>query len=995
MTADLNRRTFVQAAAATGGALLLPRSAAAQAALDLARDGRSPYQIVLPVAASPSQRYAASELQSFFEQITGAKLPVLDDAAPLPAQAILLGLTRHTGALLGTLDLKALGDDGFRLVSRGAHLCLLGGPVRGTLYAVYELLEKHGGCRWYSSFHSAIPRRPTWTLPALDETQRPAFAMREPFWSDMFPGSYAARCKANGNRMELSEQQGGKIRFGGGLFVHTFYPLLPPEEFFGPHPEYYSERNGRRTADYAQLCLTNPKVVELVTARVLERIRKDPGAKLFSVSQNDWHGNCQCAACRAIDEREGSPAGSLIHFVNQVADVVGREFPEVWLETLAYQYTRKPPQALSPRPNVVPRLCTIECDFSKPLPVSTYEQNQRFVADIQGWSKVTDKLYIWDYVTNFAHYTGPHPNFGALQGNVRFFRDNKVVGLFEQGAYQGPHAEFAELRAWLLAKLLWNPDVDTAPLLDDWFGGTYGPAAELVRTYFDELQALVKGPEVRLTCYAPMTAAWYSDAFFQRAAKLFAEAEQRVKDDAPTLWRVKLAGLPVLYAREQRWPAQTVRRVLRDDLLEPQGVDPEYRTLATELLTRLESNNVRIAEGQERHDGVLRNLRSRTVGYRLTTLRSGPLQVGISPDQGGAALTLREGADSYLAPELGGVELVDGRYQWGHDEGIGWKAVEVGAAHQALERGVSGGPWLRRRWELANGGLQATQSWTARGTNGLAPLLRAAVTLGDGIALRLGNGPWQPLAVPPERAEASFAVRGEELQPELTLASSTTGRAVRWRLPQPLPERLVLLVGAPAGSVRLYAPLPPQSLANGAVQEVQWAVRPLTGQTDLPAVAVTPQHQPQRVTIDDGFFSLGRPGEWGALARDAEAPDGWAIKLFNTHYEWCLTWPIDPSRFSPGASYTVRARLKVERSERAGEAFWAGVYDVTRAKGWGQINPSVAEVKPGYQWYDLATWQPESGQYVWVGPGRFDLKGGAKSAIEGLWVDQYEFVQVV
>ncbi|MGF1616068.1 MAG: DUF4838 domain-containing protein, partial [Gammaproteobacteria bacterium] len=45
--------------------------------------------------------------------------------------------------------------------------------------------------------------------------------------------------------------------------------------------------------------------------------------------------------------------------------------------------------------------------------------------------------------TNFRNYIGPFPNILSLQGNVKFFRDQNVVGLFEQGAYQGRHAEFA------------------------------------------------------------------------------------------------------------------------------------------------------------------------------------------------------------------------------------------------------------------------------------------------------------------------------------------------------------------------------------------------------------------------------------------------------------------------------------------------------------------------------------------------------------------------
>ena len=153
--------------------------------------------------------------------------------------------------------------------------------------------------------------------------------------------------------------------------------------------------------------------------------------------------------------------------------------------------------------------------------MSTYEQNRKFVEDIEGWSAITDKLYVWDYTTNFGHYVSPHPNFGCLQGNAQFFRDNHVVGLFEQGAYQAPHAEFAELRAWILAKLLWNPDQDVEPLYRDFFEGYYGPAAKPIRQYFDELQALVKPDENVLQIWSPPTSPYYTDAFFDRAAKLW------------------------------------------------------------------------------------------------------------------------------------------------------------------------------------------------------------------------------------------------------------------------------------------------------------------------------------------------------------------------------------------------------------------------------------------------------------------------------------------
>jgi len=564
--------------------------------------------IVRPANASPSQLHAAGELQKYIEEMTGVKLPIIADDAPLPASAILLGNTRHTAQVLGApVDLKDLGDDGFRLRCRPPHLLILGSPVRGTLYGVYETLERHGGCRWYATWHSVIPRLDTWRLPPFDETQRPAFAMREPFWFNMFDGDLAARNKANGNSMRLGDPHGGKIRFGGGLFVHTFNALCPPDEFFATHPEYFSELNGKRVKDHSQLCLTHPEVLRIVTERLLARIRQDPTAKLFSVSQNDWYNFCTCPACKAIDDREGSPAGTMISFVNQVAEAVEKEFPEVWIETLAYQYTRKPPKTVRPRHNVVPRLCTIECDFSQPLDRSTFDQNRRFVEDIRGWSRITDKLYIWDYTTDFRNYIGPFPNVLALQGNVKFFRDHHVVGLFEQGAYQGRHGDFAELKAWLLAKWLWNPDLPAEPLLADFFKGYYGAAAHLVRRYFDELHSFHNDPSTKpLRIFDDVKKPVIPDSFYARAVTLWEQAEAAVKDSPAHSYNVRMGAVPVLYARLMRMPAPDDIKVWVTQNPRQFDVPPERRNLAAELLARFrEAGNIRISESHDHHQTTL------------------------------------------------------------------------------------------------------------------------------------------------------------------------------------------------------------------------------------------------------------------------------------------------------------------------------------------------------------------------------------------------------
>src|SRR5439155_23480073 len=139
-------------------------------------------------------------------------------------------------------------------------------------------------------------------------------------------------------------------------------------------------------------------------------------ATIISVSQNDTFNNCQCQKCKAIDDAEGSPAATLLLFVNAVAEAIEKDSPQVRIDTLAYQYTRKPPKTIRPRHNVIVRLCSIECNFREPL---DHQSNAAFLADLTEWSKICQRLYIWDYVTDFSHYINPHPNWFVLGPNLR------------------------------------------------------------------------------------------------------------------------------------------------------------------------------------------------------------------------------------------------------------------------------------------------------------------------------------------------------------------------------------------------------------------------------------------------------------------------------------------------------------------------------------------------------------------------------------------------
>jgi hypothetical protein len=520
----------------------------AVSALILATGGKSSYRIVLATNAIPSERYAAEELQRYLEKISGVKPAIVTDAERATSREILLGDNAHLRKLGLDLHLKNLGAEGFVLRTEHDRLIVAGGQPRGTLYGIYTLLDEKLGVRWFTPDEEFVPKTNRVLLPALNETRTPALEYREVFWSEMLhDADFAARHRLNGNHYKLTDKHGGRgaVYFP---FVHSLDSLIPPD-LYKDHPEYFPLINGRRVNGYVQRCLANPDVLALAIKRVRQWLKEHPEANIISVSQNDTGNWCQCATCKALDDAEGSPAASLLRFVNAIAQDIEHDYPAVRIDTLAYQYTRKPPKTIRPRSNVIVRLCSIECCFAHPLATCPSAENQRFRDDIAAWEPVAPKLYIWDYTPNFANYQQPFPNFDALQPNVRFFVQHHVQGLFEQGNYSGGGGgEMEPLRAYLLARLLWNPETDVQKDTDEFLHAYYGQAAPSIRAYVDLLERQVHSDQTHAHIYDPPTAAYLNEAFVSQADKLLAQAEAQADNDR-VRFRVEVARLSIWYVQ--------------------------------------------------------------------------------------------------------------------------------------------------------------------------------------------------------------------------------------------------------------------------------------------------------------------------------------------------------------------------------------------------------------------------------------------------------------
>ena len=535
--------------------LFLCLNAVPSSAHTLFSGGRSSYHIVVAADASTTERYAAEELQNWLQQVGGVKLSVVDERKGVRGKRILVGYGNEVKKLVQTARPKA-DDQGFVYGNVGGDIYIYGGKEIGTLYGVYTFLENEMGCRWYTKDFSIAPRKKRYEFTKLYDKEEPAFQSRDLYYFDAFDADWTLRNKTCG-RKNSKKTNYGKIQVPSEAFwsTHTFNKLCKPDLYFKSHPEYFSLRNGKRTTD--QLCLSNKNVLQICIKSIKEVMTNYPYFMIYSVTQNDNQNPCQCKECKKLVKKFGGESGAMIWFVNQVAAAVEKDFPNKYIGTFAYQYTRSAPQGIKPRQNVVIRLCSIECCFTHSI--RNCRQNTAFLDDMKAWSRISPHLYIWDYVTTFQQYLLPFPNIKVLQSNLQTFRAHNAIGVMEEGSYDVPGGDFAELKAYLLAKLMWNPDVDANAIIDEFINAYYGKAASQMKEYL----ALVNGLVTKDTHLKCMTTIYhgrstYTDAFINRALAILTKAE-KAAESSTIRDRVQLQKMVPAYMQCRVMTKEAVR----------------------------------------------------------------------------------------------------------------------------------------------------------------------------------------------------------------------------------------------------------------------------------------------------------------------------------------------------------------------------------------------------------------------------------------------------
>lgn len=444
---------------------------------------------IRPQNGSTKIAYAASQLQQYVVRATGEFLGMTMKEEP------------HQIVLQTGYEGK---PDGFKISVENGNLYLTGESERGVIYAVWSFLEKCIGWRFFAAkmrFHgqeAGSYMKPVETVlaPEINELndgegyeENPVVVFRDVFGHASVDEEWCVKNRINGDIWGLKnvpDYMGGSESLAS-MGGHSFSELVPASIYFEDHPEYFSFVNGKwhGGADY-QICLTNPEVVEVAVERAKNILRKKPHARYVSVSQNDNNNFCQCENCKKAEEKMGR--GSLLFsFVNKVAEKIEEEFPKVKIHTYSYESgLQNDPIPL--RDNVMVQFCLQYCRGHE-LEDANCKVNSVMSKLLKNMSKKCKEMFIYDYISSEAYIFQHIPDFYRMRKNMRFLADCNVTGIYAEGdifCLNSPCME--ELRAYLFAKLTWNPYMSEEEFtrhINEFLQAYYGAGWKHIKAYMD------------------------------------------------------------------------------------------------------------------------------------------------------------------------------------------------------------------------------------------------------------------------------------------------------------------------------------------------------------------------------------------------------------------------------------------------------------------------------------------------------------------------------
>ncbi|MHC4622803.1 MAG: DUF4838 domain-containing protein [Planctomycetota bacterium] len=474
--------------------------------LTLVDNGTCHVSIHSIVAGGPStvELYAAQQLQEAFQVACGVT-PQINPASPAEVE-IRLG-----AANLFRVGIEHASEQAYTLRRTiDDHIELVGNSKQAVMWAVDDFCKQILHVSWPISTDVMVlqgGQLSTVTVEQICKVQAPDFPIRgwiiganiDGYHYDDTIGKWMAHNRQNTlhNRIDYMHQGGGyDMMLSRGITVdttmHTYAMLVPADEYYDEHPEYYPLIDGVRVRPpdppiNVQLCISNHDVCDIIIGKIVQGFAEYPDVDVFGVGQNDSRGGlgwCECVHCVALD---GAQAGTglysnrMVEFINYLADAIAPNHPGKYVGAFAYGETRRPPE-IDVADNVAVTFVHCGGNYMRKLTDPSDSANAAIMADLNGWLDKTDNVHFWAHYWTTSMDSCLTPYARTV---VEAFSDLKALGL--KGICcetRPPYWPSQRVFFYALARAGWDTSLDFDDILDDYCNEAYGPAALDMKSHY-------------------------------------------------------------------------------------------------------------------------------------------------------------------------------------------------------------------------------------------------------------------------------------------------------------------------------------------------------------------------------------------------------------------------------------------------------------------------------------------------------------------------------
>ena len=519
-------------------------------------------KIVLPAKASSVEKYAAELLGGYLKQATGKSCPVVTSSRPLENSCCIGPELARKG--LGDLPELTAEESLGKVRNNTLYLTGAAPDARGTLYAVYEFLEREMGVRFFTPLAEKVPVRKNLEFGQVDFRFAPAFPLGRNILRLMAPGGMSKEkyeeflSKSRINTIYGLDKVDAKLAPFWRSIPHdgdSMHIFIPAAKYYKDHPEYFALVNGKREnatgrggMKQPQVCLSNPRLQAALLKEVKAYWKANGAPKdtFLRITNNDNDRICQCANCRKVDEEEGSHSGLYLRVINKIAYELSREYPDIKILANAYWTTRRTPKITRPAPNVYLKFCDIEGTFSRKLDDPIDPVNKGIFRDIKKWGDMNGKLYATTYTTNFTRYLYPINDYDTFPYNLRLYHRHGAQAFQDHTSWLVRGIDFEEWRYYLAARLMHDPKVDEHALRKEFFDFYFGPAAGEMENYYQLIRQAAGKHKYQTGCFF-LFPSFYDIDFQKKAQEIFDRALKSCSRNKICFERVRKEKVSLLF----------------------------------------------------------------------------------------------------------------------------------------------------------------------------------------------------------------------------------------------------------------------------------------------------------------------------------------------------------------------------------------------------------------------------------------------------------------